>query len=151
MFQQPAPQNTFGICEDCPPTSDLGLTLYHAELPVLLIVVLVSLIAGLKLSKENRLLPLVTLVAVGALFFQIYNSTIYFEKQFNSRYVLNEAGSSVKSRSEYIADFEAIEERYSGIFTNGWLAYSVLPFVFGFTTAAVQRRRRARLATLDDA
>lgn len=146
MSEEAAPQNKFGFCEDCPPTSDLGLAVYHMEFPVFILIVGVSLIAGLKLSSKDRLLPLLAMAAIGALIFQLSQSAIDFQKQFNVSYVNSDRSfSSDHERvAFYQAEFSKIEGRYVRIFSKGWAAYSLLPFLLGLTYGITKRRRKAR-------
>ena len=158
MSQQVAPKSTFGFCADCPPTSDLGLAAYHFGPIFLLVVVVASLIAGYRSSKNDWLLPLLTMVAVGAIIVQASAYNIKFQESHAYRVIRDyrqgplasdsKPDSFVQEGKRLIPVFEKelreIPDRYRRIFFKGWLAYSLAPFVLGLILSFLwQRHRRA--------
>ena len=178
MGRAAAPENKFGFAEccpgPCPPESDIGLAAYHLGIPVFFVVVVVSLVAGVKISSQNRLLPVLALVAVGAIIAQLSREKIVLETYQNHNLIRRyEDGPSAKDIARYDArplaknkryvdlfeqsarraipyakkEISEIPDRYRRIFIKGWLAYSALPFTAAMIITAFRRRKRTVKAT----
>ena len=158
MTKQVAPKNSFGFCADCPPASDLGFAAYQSGTVFLPLIVVVSLIAGYKLRKSEWVLPLLAMLAAGAIITQAAAYNITFEKQHAYRMiqeyrqgppVSNPNPENFVRRGEQLIpvleqDIQEIPSRYKRIFLKGWLAYSVAPFLMGFLFSIFRRRQRPR-------
>lgn len=152
MPQQVAPKSTFGFCADCPPTSDFGLAAYHLGPALMLVVVVASLIAGYRSSKNVWLLPLLTMVAVGAIIVQASAYNIRLQEAHAYRVIREyregplvshpNPESFVRAGERLIPFFQEevreIPQRYRRIFLKGWLAYSVAPFLIGLVFSLLE-------------
>lgn len=163
MPEQAAPQIKFGWAHQ---RSDVGWAAHYIEIPIVLVVVVVSLIAGFKCRKKNWVLPLATIVAAGVIIVQargywvelerisLYDTISLCNKEAtilggldSGIFVRNGLGASCH---EAIPEFE---RRLNRVFGMGWMLYSIMPFFFALIASAIWRRRRqpeaSRLAERD--